>query len=497
MNGLLSAGVFALAYVAGHWAIAGALAPRLRRSLLARHALALVLGIALLTPPLALLAATGLFRVAWLGAFGWIAAIGTIPSVVARNKSPGLRAQLHSSDLFALAAAIIFAIVAATGRDETLGAGRDQQVYAEQAVALSERGTASATYGPLDGADLALLRNISGTQIPDVTDKHAGVDVPIKLRHPLGWPVWLALAHAMFGIEGLYAANSLVFAFGGLLFFLLLRCFVPPAMAVAATLLLYSLPSSLWIGGISLSEPLAMTLLLAIPLFGASGANRSRWRIAAILVAATLIRIDAILAVPSAMAAVLLAKSTPTVDGRLTAVRRFVLTQLFGLVAVLIVYRAMFPDYLYRNFGRLAIVIAACLVLTTTAFLLSSKAEASLRRLINLPASRVSAIGVLVLLLAYAVEIRPTLQPFSVIPQTSALAGMRDFRENSVLNLAVYLSWPILFASMGGVCYALWKRWPTRSGLLRPLVLVLGLGPALLYLWFRTRCCSPQCSFTR
>ena len=135
MNGLLSAGVFALAYVAGHWAIGGALAPRLRRSLLARHALALVLGIALLTPPLVLLAATGVFRVSWLGAFGWIAAIGTIPSLVARNKPPGLRAQLDSSDLFALAAAIIFAVIAATGRDETLGAGRDQQVYAEQAVA--------------------------------------------------------------------------------------------------------------------------------------------------------------------------------------------------------------------------------------------------------------------------------------------------------------------------------------------------------------------------
>jgi len=484
MNGLLSAGVFILACVAGHWAIGCALAPRLRRSLLARHALALVLGIALLTPPLVLLAATGLFRVSWLGAFGWIAAIGTIPSLVARNKRWGLRAQLDSFDLFALAAAIIFTVIAAAGRDETLGAGRDQQVYAEEAVALSERGTASATYGPLDAADLALLRNISGTQIPDVTDKHAGVDLPIKLRHPLGWPVWLALAHAMFGIEGLYAANSLVFALGGLLFFLLLRCFVPPAMAAAATLLLYALPSSLWIAGISLSEPIAMTLLLAVPLFGASGASQSRWRIAAILVAATLIRIDAVLAVPSAMAAVLLAKSTSSVNCRLTAVRRFVLIQLFGLVAVLIAYRAMFPDYLYRNFGRLAIVVAASLVLTTTAFFLSSRIETSLRRLINLPASRVSAIGLLVLLFACAVEIRPSLQPFSVIPETSALAGMRDFRENSVLNLAVYLSWPILLASLGGVCYALWKRWPTRSGLLRPLVLVLGLGPALLYLWF-------------
>ena len=484
MNSILAAGLLALVYVVGRLLLGRGPSSNLRASGLAHHTLAFVLGVALATPPLVILAALGVFNLTWLGGIGWIIAATRAFYLVGRDGMSQVHRPPDFAEIVVLFAAAVFIVVAALGRDETLGAGRDQQVYAEGAVALSERGTASTTYGPLDGADRALLRNISGTQIPDVTDKHAGVDGAIKLRHPLGWPVWLALAHAMFGIEGLYAANSLVFAFGGFLFFLLLRCIVPPAMAVGATLLLYALPSSLWIAGISLSEPLAMTLLLAVPLFGASGANQSRWRIAAILVAATLIRIDAILAVPSAMAAVLLARPTATVNGRLTAVRRFVLTQLFGLLAVLIAYWAMFPDYLYRNFGRLVIVIAASLVLTTTAFLLSSRTEASFRRLINLPASRLSAIGALVLLLAYAVEIRPTLQPFSVFPQTSVLVGTRDFRENSVLNIAVYLSWPILLASLGGVCYALWKRWPTRSGLLRPLVLVLGLGPALLYLWF-------------
>ena len=39
-------------------------------------------------------------------------------------------------DALALVAAIVFAIVSANGRDETLGSGRDQQIYAEAAVAL-------------------------------------------------------------------------------------------------------------------------------------------------------------------------------------------------------------------------------------------------------------------------------------------------------------------------------------------------------------------------
>ena len=207
MNGLLSAGVFALAYVVGRSALGSWLAPSLRRSMLAQHALGLILGIALLTAPLVILAAVGQFRLSWLGAFGWIVAIATVPLLVSRSKDARARPRLDAADVIALAAATVFAVITSTGRDETLGAGRDQQIYAEAAVALAERGTASVIYAPLDNADRTLLRTISGIQVPDVTDGHAGVDRPIILRHPLGWPVWLALAHATFGIQSLYAAE--------------------------------------------------------------------------------------------------------------------------------------------------------------------------------------------------------------------------------------------------------------------------------------------------
>ena len=98
-------------------------------------------------------------------------------------------------------------------------------------------------------------------------------------------------------MEGLYVANTLVFALGSILFFILLRIVVSPIIGAATAILFLALPSSLWIAGISLSEPLAMTLLLAVPSLASSGMHRSRWPIAAILLAAMIVRVDS--AVPT------------------------------------------------------------------------------------------------------------------------------------------------------------------------------------------------------
>ena len=429
-------------------------------------------------------AAAGQFRLSWLGAFGWIVAIATVPLLVSRSKGLRARPQLDAADVIALAAATVFAVITSTGRDETLGAGRDQQVYAEAAVALAERGTASVTFAPLDDADRTLLRDISGIQVPDVTDGHAGIDRPIALRHPLGWPVWLALAYATFGIQSLYATNSVVFALAGLLFFLLLRLIVRPAIAVAATILLFALPSSVWIAGISLSEPLAMMLLLAVPLLGASGLYRSCWPIVALLAAATLTRLDSSLAVPAVMGAALLSRHVPMMRAGASVVRRFVVVQFLGLAATLLLYRAFFPEYLRITFQYAAIVTAVSLALTLAVLLLRPTAAASLRRAIDSRLARLAVVLIVVALFLYAIAIRPGLQPFSIVRQGSGLDGTRDFREDSVLNLATYLSWPILLAALGGACYVLWQRWATRGGPLRSFVLALGIGPALLYLWF-------------
>jgi hypothetical protein len=453
----------------------------MRNSTLARTTLAMVVGVSLLTPPLVVLAAAGAFRPAWFGALGWIAAaVGFARRTSAAAPHP--RGDL--ADLVALTAAAVFVVIAAGGRDETLGAGRDQQVYAESAVALAQRGNVRATYAPLDDADRALLRNVSGVQVPGAAKGPNGVDQPIMLAHPLAWPAWLAIAHSIFGIEGVYAANAAVFAFGGLLFFLLVRCVAHPAIAVAASIVLFALPSSLWISGISLSEPLAMSLLLGVPLLAASGATRSGLLVGAILLAATLVRIDAAIAVPVTMAGALLAGVAAPTRANIAATRRFAVMQLLAFAVAFVVYWAFFPAYLPNKLQYIAAIAGACVGLTLAAVFLTPAIAGFVRRVIDARAARLTAIAILVLLFAYAAAVRPTLQPFSLIRQSSGLDGTRDFREESVLNLATYLSWPLLLAALGGICYSIWNGWAKRSGLLRPLLLILGIGPAVLYLWF-------------
>jgi len=459
----------------------------------------LVVGAALLTPLLVLLAAAGSFRLAFLGASGWLGA--TIIGMVRCRQRP-TRSRFDLAELAVVVAATAFCLIAASGRDESLGAGRDQQVYAEFAIALSERGTFDLRYAPLDSADRDLLRygyrpeactapafrTIHSERseprfvVPGGINGCEGVDHPIGLLHPSGWPVWLAIAHSIFGLEGLYNANAAIFAFGGLLFFLITRCVAGPVIGMAATLLLFALPSSLWISGMSLSEPLAMTLLLSLPLLAISGA-RARWPMAGIMLAAVLVRIDTAIAAPAVMAAALLGVLASSSSARIGAAREIIFTQGLAVTAAFLAYGLFFPRYFDATFDFIALVTSVSIALVLSAWKLAPAIAVPIGRLLNAPSTRLIVIAVLVLLFAYAAKIRPTLEPFGIIPAGLGLDGTRDFREESVRNLATYLSWPLVIIGLLGVAWSIWHRWWSRRRLFRPLLLVLGVAPALLYLW--------------
>ena len=91
--------------------------------------LAFALGVGLLTPVLVLSAAFGLFRPVGVGGAGWIIAL--FGHVACRRRDTLRTASVRSVEMAVLAAALVFFIVSMNGRDETIGAGRDQQVYAE------------------------------------------------------------------------------------------------------------------------------------------------------------------------------------------------------------------------------------------------------------------------------------------------------------------------------------------------------------------------------
>jgi hypothetical protein len=494
-------GILVFVYAAGRVALRGVLSRRLAGSGLARHVLAIVAGVALLTPALVLLAAAGWFRTSWIGAAGW-AASGII-FCVWRGGPAESPARFGVAELIVSLAALAFVGIATIGRDETLGAGRDQQVYAQFAIALSEHGTFGVRYAPIDRADAALLRQgyrqeactayafksrhaehrQSPFVVPGGVNACNGVDSPIGLLHPSGWPVWLAVAHGMLGIEGVYAANAVVFALGGMIFFLLARLVSGAVIAGAATLLLLALPSSLWIAGISLSEPLAMMLLLAIPLFVATARGTGRRLVGALFVAAVLVRVDSIVAAPIVMAAVLVATLRRPTTGVIAAARRALLALLTLLGLVFVAYAILFPRYLEATLDLFALTITAAGVLTLASMALTPTIAARIGVAIDSRSARVAALSILALLFAYAVAIRPGLEPFATIVRGMSVHPVRDFREDSLRNLTAYLSWPLVVTALLGLGWAIGKGWSSRRDPLRPLVLLFGLVPALLYLW--------------
>ncbi len=480
MSVILIAGVPALAWVCGRWLLDRSFGRRLPDRWLASTILSLTVGVALLTPILSILAIFGLFRAPLLGAAGWVVAA----AVFLQTRFAAIpRRGFDTADAVALAVVAGFVIVAMLGRDDTLGAGRDQQVYAEFAVALSERGQASATYSSLDEADRELLAHSEIFDVPGAEHYRNGMDRPITPQFPLGWTVWLALAHAAMGTSGLFGANALVFAIGALVFFLLARQIATPILAAAATVALCTLPSSLWIAGISLSEPLAMALLLAIPLVAFADPERARWPCAVLLFGSALVRIDALLALPAMLLAVVLVRSAAPTGTHSDQTRQFAIAQLgAGLAAALFLY-AFHRPYFLDNIGYLRLIAAAAIGLAVVALTFPSRSLRTFGQIVAYRGTTWLMVAILVSLLVYSVAIRPSLEPFSVIPPGTGLEGTRDFREDSVLGLASYLSWPLLVSGAAGVCFALMAGWAARPSLPRPLVLALGMVPTLLYLW--------------
>lgn len=489
---LLAAGIPALAYALGALATSR-LGDNGETLAVVRVALAIVVGVAALTPLLIAAAAFGALRLAWLGTAGWL----LVAAILWRRRDSWRRRRPHVAETVVLVAAVVFVAVAIDGRDETLGAGRDQQVYAEFAIALARGGAPLVRYPTADAADRALLAQgytraachagffdrwqrqpLATTPfvVPGGTNACDGVVDPIVLLHPWGWPVWLAVAGKLFGIGGVYSANAVVFAVGAMLFFGVARLFVGPLAATTAALVLLTLPSSLWIAGISLSEPLAMMLLFAIPLLGAVGTRTGDALVALATLAAILVRIDAAIVVPIVTLAMLLAAIAQ--PSHLPRARRLAGYQCLALAVATGFYIALVPSYLDALWTPYVSVLGASLALLVLSIAITRGGAERARAFVAAGATARTSIASLVVLFVYAALVRPRFAP------TAAPSGAHDFREYSLVNLAANLSWPLVIVALAGISHALWTGWHRRSELRYPLALLLALGSTILLLAF-------------
>lgn len=489
MHSLPAAGIVPLVWVVGE-ALLAVSGRRSRQRPLAVATLTFGLGICALTPLLVLAATAGRFDVVTIGGAGWLMGLlwlGTSRMRLPWRNRGGLR-RADSYDMAAVAIAIAFAAFAFVHREATLGYGRDQQVYAEYAISLSRYGNAAPILRASDEADRALIDVVTQSRamffMPGILPEHPSASAPIRSYLPLGWPVWLAFAHAVGGMPLLYGANALVMGFASVLVFALARALAGPPIALGASIAFVSLPLSVWVARLSLSEPLSLCLLLMLPL-GPVAIRRPRALavLPLILFGACLVRVDAVVAAPALMIALL-----PEVDwkpggGSWTPARNAISAIAVAVTAVCVMHAVLDPTY-FADVARFVRPVLAVTWLLALVSWLPRRRLARALAVIHAHATWVVAVVAIVALFGYAALLRPSIEPYSLIPFGGGLTGTRDFREDSLQNLAAYAGWPLLLMSLAGACIALRTSMrPASSSLLRILV-ALSLGFALLYLWF-------------
>ncbi|HWO12187.1 MAG TPA: hypothetical protein VNN80_21980 [Polyangiaceae bacterium] len=424
----------------------------------------------------------GLFHAPTWGALGWVACIPLAPSIW-RQRQLGHRQATSTRLVFAVVLLGGFVMYAGFPHDSFF-VGRDQATYANQALHIARSGELGLE-SPMEIADPQLREVVRrGNAATGLYSEKSQLTVQFS---PV-LPVWLAVAFSALGIIGLQAFNATVAVLSAGLFFGLAARLMSRRVALAALVLFTFNPMQIWVSRVTLSEILAQYLGLAgiLLLFGA---RRRRpepfWILGGLTLGASVfVRIDGFVLAPLAMASAWLVRSISS--GETASIDR---ARSLGTLALLFVLAMGVPFYYFTSAPYLEaqsknlIPIAACAAL----FALLWWRRLGSRALVYLTRQRAFWIAVGAALLATGLAayfIRPRWEPFHYYTRlTSVLYGSRDFRENSFVNLGLYVTPVLAFMALAGFWKLLQRALTARSRDALTLLLVSTGGYALLYLY--------------
>ena len=451
-------------------------------------ALATPLGVAAMSVPLVLCAVLGVFDTSLLGVAGWCMAIGVTAGIAFRGKArkgpwyEGIHeARVGMVVLVGIAGFLYLGYPA----ESPLGS-RDEGLYSLGGLALDRAGTlviprpdavakTPALFAPLfQGSDFFL---------PGIPEGPV-----LKPQFSPLLPAWIAQLHAAGGDQWLYRINAL-FAIGALgVFHLLARRRLRPEVALLATGVFALNPAQVWISRINLAEPLGQLLALGgIALSLDALRTRSNLRItaaAALFTLACAVRLDMAIVAPllfaAAFAASLWGPSVADEEARMTF--RLAAATLGGQALTVASLAVWSPVYVADNLRPLLLALAASLI-----FALGHAAvrHGTLGWLRSIPMRKRVALGCIAALcvaFAYAAFVRPHLTPFALIHGKGPLAGLRDYREESVRNLAAYMGWPALLFALAGAVIGTARVIAGRASASATILVVLAIGTATVYL---------------
>lgn len=480
-NALVASGVFVSLLPLG---LVGA---RLLNGARARDglALALPLAIAAWSVPMTLSIAFAHFHARWNGALGWLIAIAAA-ALVGSDRFRAFRRELLAAiakQWLALVVLASAAVVYSLAVVESPIGSRDEGLYTLAGLALARSGAMEVVSPDALARASGLFEPfVSGIRfwLPGIPDAER-----LRSQFPPVLPAWIAQLHAIGGDAFLYRINLLFAVAAGAVFHALSRRVLRPALALVALVAFLLNPAQVWAARINLAEPLATLLVIAGLLVAVDYVRNEtgkRLALAAALFAlAAAVRLDMVGIAPLLTASALVAALALSDRRRAESLFRLGGWVLAAQSLAIALVGAWSPAYVLDHLGILLRAPAASCVVAIL-YVLVTESRFERPRLVERAALVVCA--AVALLFAYAAFVRPFSAPFAVIADRgSALAGMRDYREESLRDLAAYLGWPLLAFALAGALVRIRHASVGRGSAATLPIFVLALGTAIVYLW--------------
>lgn len=431
---------------------------------------------------MALSARWGMFHAPAWGALGWIVCALLVPSAW-RNRRLGHRQAIGKRLILAALVAGSFALYSAFPHDSFF-VGRDQATYANQALHIARFGDLLLDL-PIGISDPNLAAAIADSSYIATGIYADGERLVVQFSPIL--PIWLAIAFSALGIVGLQGFNAVVAALSVPVFFGLGSRLMSRRVALAATALFALNPIQIWISRITLSEILAQYFLLSgllLASLASRGGRVGNWVLAGLALGATVfVRIDGFVLAPLGVAFAWIARSLNRAD-----LAREERARSLGVIALLALLSIGIPFYFLtsrpyiaaqaKNLLPLAAATAVLLILWMTRW-----GAGLLTLLVRRSAFWIGLAVTLALLGIFAYFIRPHWQPFATYNNPNAvLFGSRDFREDSFVNLGIYVTPVVAFLGLVGFWHQLRRAFAGSAGGARLLLLIVVGGYSALYL---------------
>jgi hypothetical protein len=462
---LIASGAYVAILPVGAW-IARRVVPDIGTApLRERLATAIALGVCAWSLLYVTLALAGVFFPIWIGALGWSVTALTGWKLLNEHGATQWKRTLADRRWPVLAAATALASLAvlylAFPCESLLGL-RDEAIYTLTALTLERTGSlaVSAPRHFIDVAPNLFALSIDGelSYVPGVYTTSAG----LVLRFPPLFPAWIAQAHAAVGDIALYRVSGIFILASVPLFYALARRLLAPSIALLCCVIFALNPAQVWIARINLAESLGQAFVLAglwLAVYALPKKAMGCMILAALAFGlSSLVRLDTVVLAPLVVAATAVAaiwgyRRTEHRDETITVLASVtVAAQIVAVAAVAIAT----PNYIVWN---QAVLWIAALATVAFAFVVSGVRWLSvLAKPMTIVSLEWASAIVLVFLFIYAAWWRPAHGPFMTMHFAPGhpWEGQRDWREQSLVNLAAYLGWPTLtFALVGTVFLAI------------------------------------------